>query len=358
MTRDFTAAIRLLDDAIADRVFPGAAVAVTYRGELVLLHAAGRFTYDESSPAVTTDTIYDLASVTKVVATTTIAMVLHERGILDLNAPAPAVLPEFATTSPHDASVRQDITIRMLLTHSSGLPGYVRLFERAWGHDEMLRAACSLPIEASPGSRAEYSDPGFILLGEILQRLAGEPLDRFCEREIFHPLGMAHTRFCPPAEWKSQVPPTEEDRTYRRRVIQGEVQDENASAMGGLAGHAGLFAPAADVARFAECMLRGGNPILRPATIELFTRREISPPGTSRALGWDTPSKPSQSGQYFSSRSFGHLGYAGTSLWIDPDRRLSVVLLTNRTWPDRQNQAIKQFRPRFHDAIVELIKRS
>ncbi len=358
MPRDFTAALRLLDRAINERVFPGAVTAVTYRGELVLLHAAGRFTYDQSSPAVTADTIYDLASVSKVAATTLMAMILHERGVLDLNAPIVNQLPEFAVTSPHDppAARREDVTIRMLLAHSSGLPGYERLFKRAQGRDEMLAAACCLPLEAAPGTRAEYSDPGFILLGEILQRLSGKPLDEFCRSEIFRPLGMAHTVFCPPADWKGCIPPTEDDRGYRYRVIQGEVQDENAWAMGGIAGHAGLFAPAAEVARFAECMLRGGGPILRGATVEFFTRREASPPGTSRALGWDTPSKPSQSGQYFSPRSFGHLGYAGTSLWIDPERRLSITLLTNRTWPDRQNQAIMQFRPRFHDVIGEALQ--
>jgi CubicO group peptidase (beta-lactamase class C family) len=133
------------------------------------------------------------------------------------------------------------------------------------------------------------------------------------------------------------------------------VQDENASILGGVAGHAGLFSTAEDLARFAHSMLHGGHPILRPETVALFTRRESTPPGTSRALGWDTPSSPSQSGKYFGRRSFGHLGYTGTSLWIDPDRQLSITLLTNRTWPDCANQAIKQLRPKFHDAVIEAI---
>lgn len=138
-------------------------------------------------------------------------------------------------------------------------------------------------------------------------------------------------------------------------MIQGEVQDENAWVLGGVAGHAGLFSTAHDIARFAECMLAGGTPILRPETIALFTRRESAPASTSRALGWDTPSQPSQSGKYFGPRSYGHLGYTGTSLWIDPDRQLSITLLTNRTWPDCSNQAIKQVRPKFHDAIIEAL---
>jgi CubicO group peptidase (beta-lactamase class C family) len=167
---------------------------------------------------------------------------------------------------------------------------------------------------------------------------------------------MAHTTFCPPDAWKARIPPTVDDRDFRRRIIQGEVHDENASVLGGVAGHAGLFAPAADVATFAHMMLRGGRPLLRPETVALFTRRESSPPGSSRALGWDTPRQPSQSGSHFSPRSFGHLGYTGTSLWIDPERAVSITLLTNRTWPDRSSQKIKEVRPRFHDAILEALR--
>jgi CubicO group peptidase (beta-lactamase class C family) len=156
---------------------------------------------------------------------------------------------------------------------------------------------------------------------------------------------------------KNSIPPTADDRTFRHRIIQGEVQDENASVLGGVAGHAGLFSTAEDLAIFAHGMLNGGYPILRPDTVELFSRRESAPLGTSRALGWDTPATPSQSGKYFSARSFGHLGYTGTSLWIDPERHLSVTLLTNRTWPDCQNQAIKQIRPAFHNAVIEALEK-
>ena len=149
--------------------------------------------------------------------------------------------------------------------------------------------------------------------------------------------------------------PTADDRTFRKRIIQGEVQDENASVMGGVAPHAGLFSTASDIATFANAMLNGGAPMIRTETLGLFTRREESPAGTSRALGWDTPSSPSQSGKYFSPSSFGHLGYTGTSLWIDPERQISITLLTNRTWPDCSNQAIKEVRPAFHDAVMEAL---
>jgi CubicO group peptidase (beta-lactamase class C family) len=191
----------------------------------------------------------------------------------------------------------------------------------------------------------------------VLAGKAGMPLDVFARQEIFMPLGMSRTRFKPPAEWKAEIPPTEKDEKFRGRVIQGEVNDENAYVMAGVAGHAGVFAPATDVARFAECMLRGGAPILKPETVKLFTQRESSPAGTTRALGWDTPSRPqSSSGKFFSDASFGHLGFTGTSLWIDPDRKLSVTLLTNRTWPDRSSQAIREVRPAVHDAIVEALE--
>ena len=150
--------------------------------------------------------------------------------------------------------------------------------------------------------------------------------------------------------------PTADDQTFRHRIIQGEVQDENASVLGGVAAHAGVFGSAADVAIFANAMLHGGSPIVRPETLRLFTRRESSPPGTLRALGWDTPSSPSQSGKYFSTGSFGHLGYTGTSLWIDPEQGFSITLLTNRTWPDCKNQAIKEVRPAIHDAIIEALR--
>jgi CubicO group peptidase (beta-lactamase class C family) len=166
---------------------------------------------------------------------------------------------------------------------------------------------------------------------------------------------MANTTFNPARALKDSIPPTADDRTFRHRIIQGEVQDENASILGGIAPHAGLFSTAENLALFAHAMLNSGHPILRPATVELFSRRESAPEGTSRALGWDTPSALSQSGKYFSPRSFGHLGYTGTSLWIDAERQLSITLLTNRTWPDCQNEAIKQVRPAFHDAVIEAL---
>ena len=347
----FCRAFAILRRAIDERAFPACALAVTLRGELVAHKALGRFTYDASSSTVSTASIFDIASITKVVASTAMAMILYERGVLDLEAPVTGVVPEFAS----DDVRRGEVTLRMLLAHSSGLPAYEKLFLRAQTRDELLRAAFAIELTADPGTRTEYSDIGFIILGVALERLADEPLDSFCQREVFGPLAMSHTTFNPAKALSERIPPTADDRSFRHGIIQGEVQDENASVLGGVAGHAGLFSTTEDLARFAHAMLNGGQPILRPDTVALFTRREPVPGGTSRALGWDTPSTQSQSGRYFSARSFGHLGYTGTSLWIDPDRQLSITLLTNRTWPDCQNQAIKRIRPTFHDAMMEAL---
>ena len=348
----FSLAFQILDNGIEERALPAASVAITHLGKLVALKALGRFTYESDSPAVATDTIFDLASVSKVVATTTMAMILCDRGLLDLEAPLSGTIPEFAGEDKR----RRDVTLRMLLAHSSGLPAYEKLYLRATTRDALLQGASSVALKFDPGTHAEYSDIGFILFGVALERIAKQSLDRFCQIEIFGPLGMAHTTFNPPTSWTSKIAPTADDRAFRKRIIQGEVQDENTSVMGGVAGHAGLFSTARDMAAFAHATLTGGAPIVRPETVTFFTRREAQPAGTSRALGWDTPSSPSQSGKSFSSSAFGHLGYTGTSLWIDPDRKLSVTLLTNRTWPDCSNHAIKELRPRFHDAIIEALE--
>ncbi len=347
----FAAAFRILEDAIAARAFPAASVAVTHQGKLVALRAFGHFTYDADTPQPAIATLFDIASVTKVLATATMAMILYERGLLDLDTPLISIVGEFSGEDPR----RDEVTMRMLLAHSSGLPAYERLFQRAHTREQLLEAAFATPLANDPGSHVEYSDIGFILLGVALERLADESLDRFCQREVMGPLGMAQTTFNPAAALRPEIPPTADDRAFRHRIIQGEVQDENASVLGGVAGHAGLFSTAHDIATFAQALLQGGSPILRQETISLFTERQSAPEGTSRALGWDTPSAPSQSGRFLSAHAFGHLGYTGASLWIDPERELSVTLLTNRTWPDCANQAIKQVRPKFHDAVVEVL---
>jgi serine-type D-Ala-D-Ala carboxypeptidase len=353
----FHHAFAVLQEGIEKKAFPGASVAVTQRGKLIALKGLGRFTYSKTSPRVRAHTIYDLASLTKVVVTTAMCMVLYDRGKFHLDQKVVEILPEFGGSDGR----RLQITFRMLLAHSSGLPAYLKLFATSHNRQDLLTQALAVPLSADPGSRAEYSDIGFIVLGAALERIVGETLDGFFDREILDPIfdpaapflmGFGFTR----KPWEASIPPTEHDCGYRRRVIRCEVHDENAWVMGGVAGHAGCFGEAAAVATFAQCMLRGGVPLFRRHTVELFTRRETSPAGTSRALGWDTPSSPSQSGRYFSPQSYGHLGYTGTSLWNDPQRQVSVTLLTNRTWPDRKSQAIKQIRPAFHDAVMQAIE--
>jgi len=370
----FASAFSILQKAITQQAFPAVSVAITHRSRLIARKALGRFTYESSSVElkagapflasfarsgdfpVQPATLFDLASLTKVVATTTTAMLLYERGLLDLDAPVSAIVPEFTHDAAKDPR-RHEVTLRMLLAHSSGLPAYEKLYLNAHTRAELLQAAFSTPLAVNPATRTAYSDIGFIVLGIALERLADESLDRFCQREIFAPLAMTNTTFNPPAEIRARIPPTADDQTFRHRIIQGEVYDENASVLGGVAPHAGLFSTAEDLAKFAHALLNAGRPILRPETVALFTHRESAPPGTSRALGWDTPSTPSQSGKYFWPPSFGHLGYTGTSLWIDPTRQLSITLLTNRTWPDCSNPAIKQVRPKFHDAIIEVLNK-
>jgi CubicO group peptidase (beta-lactamase class C family) len=355
--RLFARAFMILTEAIANRAFPCASAAITHSGRLVALKSFGRFTYDYDSSSAGTDTVFDLASVSKVVATTSMAMILYERGLLDLDVPVVGLLPKVAGPElAGNDTRRREITFRMLLAHSSGLPAYEKLFLRTRTKHELVTQALSFPLKYYPGTHAEYSDIGFIVLGLALEKIADEPLDRFCEREVFGRLGMLSTAYNPRPEWKVRIPPTAEDKTFRERIVRGEVQDENASVMGGVAGHAGVFATASDIAIFADAMLGGEAPLVRRETLAVFTRRQSTPAESSRALGWDTPSSPSQSGKYFSPKSFGHLGYTGTSLWIDPDRQLSVTLLTNRTWPDCSNQSIKEVRPRFHDAVIEAVE--
>jgi CubicO group peptidase (beta-lactamase class C family) len=356
----FAAAHQLLERAIANRAFPGAAWGVWCGDQIVALEAVGRFTYNEASPPVTPATVFDLASLTKVIATTAAAMLLFDRRVLRLDIRLGDVLPGFVIGMA-PGSGKERVTLQMLLAHSSGLPGYARLFEQHSTPEGMLRACLRLPLETPPGARAEYSDPGFILLGKAIEVLSGDLLARFCEREIFSPLGLESTRFCPPQDWRPHIPPTEDDATWRHRVIQGEVQDENCAAMDGIAGHAGLFSNVLDVLRFAACIVserRSGERVqlFHPETVRLFATRQTVPEGSSRALGWDTPTEPSSSGHFFGPRSIGHLGYAGTSLWIDPDRRVAVALLTNRTWPDRSSKEIQVVRPLFHDAVVEALR--
>ena len=357
----FAAALRILEDSIAARAFPGCAFGVLAGEDVVLQGALGRFTYEENAPAVAAETVYDVASLTKVVATTAAAMLLVQRGQLELETPLGELLPGFVVGRP-PGDLARTVTLQHLLAHNSGLPGYVEFFRTATTPAALLRACLELPLQAAPGTRAEYSDPGFILLGKALDVLIRADLASWTRREVFQPLGMAATGFCPSPAMRPAIPPTEEDLTFRHRRIQGEVEDENAWVLNGVAGHAGLFSNVPDLLRFSGAILRSAKPasseenpsLFDPAILERFAEQQ-PPDGNSCALGWDTPSQPSSTGKHFARHSIGHLAYSGCSLWIDLDAAVAVVLLTNRTWPDRQNQRVREVRPLFHDAVREAL---
>jgi len=358
----FTAAYRVLGEAITARAFPGCSFGVLTGGTVLLQDALGNFTYEEGSPIVTAETVYDLASVTKVAATTAVAMLLNQRGLLDLDTPLGDLLPGFVTGRAPGERARH-VKLRHLLAHNSGLPSYVEFFRTAATPSALLRACLQLHLEAEPGAREAYSDPGFILLGKALEVCIHDHLPAWAHREIFQPLGMASTGYSPAPGMRGLIPPTEEDSSLRHRRIQGEVQDENAWLLKGAAGHAGLFSNVPDLLRFAAGILHSRPEKAPPGrktnlfdvkTVELFAERQ-GPEGSSRALGWDTPSQKSSSGQHFSPHSIGHLGYSGCSIWIDLDAAVAIVLLTNRTWPDRQSERIRAVRPAFHDAVREAI---
>ncbi len=344
--------------AIEAGATPGAVVFVARRGKVVLEEAFGRLDYHEKGTETAVDTLYDLASLTKVVVTTTLAMILYEQGKLELDATVASYVPELRGTD------KVSITIRDLLAHSAGFVAWTELYKEAEGQEReqakrtYLASIVSRPLEYEPRTGTTYSDLGVLLLGEVVERITARDLDELAREEILEPLGMDETMYRPSEELLPRIAPTEDD-PWRGRVVRGEVHDENAYGLGGVAPHAGLFSTARSLAAFAQMMLNGGaydgNRILRPGTIALFTQRANLATNSSRALGWDTPSEPSSSGKYFSSSSFGHTGFTGTSFWIDPKRALFAILLTNRVHPTRENRQIYELRKAFHDAVMQAI---
>jgi beta-N-acetylhexosaminidase len=344
-----------LEQAVADRAFPGGVLAVGYNDELIV-REFGRQTYDAKSPAVNVDTIYDAASLTKPVVTATLVAMQVEAGRIGLDLPVARYVPEWNDGPNPDW--RKTVTVRNLLTHSSGLPAHKDYFLSLHSKREFVAAICRESLEYAPGTKTIYSDLGFILLGEILERSTGKTVDRLAHEQIFAPLDMTSTMFNPPKNIVARIVPTENDATYRKQLVHGVVHDENAYAMGGIAGHAGMFTTAGDLAVFCQMVLNGGvyghHRLLTRATISQFTATQAIS-GNARTLGWMMPTPNSSSGRYFSPRSFGHLGYTGTSIWIDPDRRLFVILLTNRVYPTRENDKITAVRPAVHDAVLEAL---
>ncbi len=343
----------LFHQEIKNRSFPGGTVVIGYRNRLVFRKGYGKMTYSAKSPAVTMETVYDLASLTKVVSTTTLAMQLFEQNQLRLDDLLTRFYPSFT------GGGREKVTLYHLLTHTSGLPAHLPLFREVCGKQEMVGRILDLPLVHETGHKAEYSDLGFILLGDVIEKLTGKALDALAFEQIFRPLEMSNTSFNPPASMKFRVAPTEKD-PWRGRMLRGEVHDENASAMGGVAGHAGLFGTSGDLAIFSQMILNGGvynhHRVVFRSTLERFTTRQRKPADSSRALGWDTPSEGSSAGTLLSSNAHGHTGFTGTSMWIDPSRELFIILLTNRVYPSRDNNSIREFRGRFTDSVIKAIE--
>jgi CubicO group peptidase (beta-lactamase class C family) len=301
--------------------------------------------------------MYDIASLTKVVATTTLVQKLAEGDFpvpIDLDAKVERYLPEWA--SGPQPEWRHLVTVRHLLTHTSGLPPFKEYWRTSKSKRNTLDKIFAEPLEYEPGAKEVYSDLGIILVAEIIERLTGKPLDVLAHEDIFAPLGMSNSMYKPPRKLWPAIAPTEIDNRYRGHLIQGEVHDENAAAIGGVSGHAGIFSTAPDLAAFCQMLLNGGvyehQRVLRRSTIAEFTTPQQLSNGT-RTLGWAAPTEGGSSGHFFSPHSFGHTGFTGTSIWIDPDRRVFVVLLTNRVYPTRENQKHIKVRVALHDAVMQ-----
>ena len=340
----------IITAAIADRASPGVTIAVARYGRLVLQRGWGKQDWAPNAPAATDSSIYDMASLTKVIATTTAAMLMEEDGKLDLERTVVSYLPEF--NDPEKAP----ITVRMLLLHTSGMKQYQFLYREIKGREQYLQRINAKPLIHKPGEMFDYTDWNMIVMQQVIERVSGKTLDALLAERVYGPLGMRDTQFNPPESLKPRIAPTE-IQAFRGGQVWGVVHDENAWAMGGVSGHAGLFSSARDLAVFEQMMLNGGTyngvRVLRPETIARWTTRQRR--DAARGLGWENPSPRSSAGQYFSPRSFGHTGFTGTSVWADPEKGLFVVLLTNRVDPTRDNPRVGPLRRAVADAVQSAI---
>jgi CubicO group peptidase (beta-lactamase class C family) len=353
---DWRAVTNFLDSAVAGGAAPGAVLGVSVNGAR-FLHTSGQLGADDGTP-VDFSTVYDLASLTKVVGLATALMLAVDEGKLDLDAPIMRYVPTF------HGHLKEQVTARMLLAHASGLPAWRPLSRETGNRAGAIELATRTPLESAPGAREAYSDLGSIVLTQAVETIGAERLDSLLQRRVFGPLGMHSVRFLP-AEDLERIAPTELDPS-RGRVLRGEVHDENAARMDGVSGHAGLFGSAPDLLTFAEWVLDRGQadrrtgsstvssdrPTVSPPVLAEFTRRQELVPGSSRALGWDTPTPGGSAGSLLSAVSFGHTGFTGTSLWIDPRHRLAIVLLSNRVNPTRNNPRWTPVRGRIADLVM------
>jgi CubicO group peptidase (beta-lactamase class C family) len=342
---------------IREGLYPGAVVVIGRRDSILYARGYGHFTWNPASRVPDPDsTLWDIASITKVVATAASAMRLVDQGKLDLDAPVRRYLPRFA------GGLKNQVTVRMLLDHTSGLKSYVPIYKKAGrSRTRMVNLLYAQPLLRPPGDSAEYSDLNSMLLGLLIESVSGTTLDRFADAEVFDPLGMTETRFRPPARLKRRIAPA---GIWRGQPVPGDVNDQNAAAFGGVAGHAGVFSTARDLARFAQVWLRGGmgpqGSWVRPATLRQFLTK--GPRSGTRLLGWDSPElngeEPSIYGTLITQSAYGHTGFTGTELWIDPSHDLFLVFLTNRAFDPKARDSVKGLkvvRTELSDAAIRLV---
>lgn len=366
---DFSPVDNIIEDAIRNRTFPSAVLVVGSSKGIIYQNAFGRLTYDDDAKATSLNTIYDLASVTKVIATTAAIMKLYDDNLIDINAPVAAYIPEFANND------KLDITVLNLLLHNSGLTAWTPFYQdiNMTSAEKVKEAIFNSVKEYTTGSKTIYSDYNAFLLGEITERITNKKLNIYCEQNIFIPLGMTDTKFLQPTSEDYRIAPTEHDEYWRNELLIGYVHDELAAMLEGVSGNAGLFSTALDLFKFMQMLLNKGSFLdprktskeqksimFKESTIDLFTNR-MTGLGyyNSRALGWETkpePTKyPPQCGVKFSANSFGHTGYTGTSVWVDKDKDLIIIFLTNRIYPKRGNEEIRNIRPKVHDEVCKVL---
>jgi CubicO group peptidase (beta-lactamase class C family) len=341
----------VLARGLADSAFPGAVAVVGTATGVLAEEGVGRIDWAADAPRPDTRTVWDIASLTKVVGTTSALLQLVADGRVALDAPVQRYLPEW--TGPDKARV----TVRHLLTHSSGLPAWRPLHKEATSPESALALVVATALDTLPGVRFVYSDLNFILLGRLVARVTGQPLDAYLAEHVFGPLGMVDTRYRPPASELGRIAPTEFD-PWRQRKVRGEVHDENAYVLGGVSGHAGLFSTAADLSRLARAYLNGGaldgRRVFDARTLVTFTRVQDTTL-SRRALGWEAPTGGNSAGHYLTREAFGHTGFTGTSMWMDPERGVYVILLTNRVNPTRTNTRVFRVRTALADSVLQAL---
>ena len=359
---DFSSSWKIIDKAINEKLFPGAQILIIKNGKIMADKHIGNFTFSSGSKKVDKNTLYDVASITKVLATTPVIMQLVKKKFLDLDHELKQFYPEIKIRD------KSGITIRHLLTHSSGLPAYIDYYKNKninSKSDIIKDIIENQELLFIPGSKFKYSDLGMILLMDIAEIVLGRNFGELVNSWVFKPLEMNNSFFNPSKKLWTDIAPTEIDNTYRKDTIQGVVHDENAYIMDGISGHAGIFSNAYDIAKYAQTMINyglyKGRRVYDKNYIKKFTKKQNIPLGSDFAIGWDTPSNNgnSSAGDYFSEGSYGHLGFTGTSLWIDPKQKVIVILLTNRTYPNRDKIGMHSLRRVFHNEIMKtLIDRS